>query len=173
MHATWSAHDSASHQPPSGAQTQMDQLPSESFAFAKTGVRVLESGEVAKENLENHAVSFDAAVGKTPVTSVSLLIGQSKSLGPCNLKGWGRECSVTTTSVQFSHSVPQLCPTLRTHELQHARPPNSRSSPKLTCIKSVMPSSHLILCCPLLLSPIPPSIRVFSNESTLRMRWPN
>src|SRR5574339_504835 len=40
-------------------------------------------------------------------------------------------------------------------------------------IKSVMPSSHLILCSPLLLlSPIPPSIRVFSNESTLRMRWP-
>ena len=40
-------------------------------------------------------------------------------------------------------------------------------------IKSVMPSSHLILCCPLLLlPPIPPSIRVFSNESTLHMRWP-
>ena len=40
-------------------------------------------------------------------------------------------------------------------------------------IVSVMPSSHLILCCPLLLLlPIPPSIRVFSNESTLRMRWP-
>ena len=40
-------------------------------------------------------------------------------------------------------------------------------------IKSVMPSSHLIFCCPrLLLSPIPPSIRVFSNESTLQMRWP-
>ena len=40
-------------------------------------------------------------------------------------------------------------------------------------IKSVMPSSHLILCCPLLiLPPIPPSNRVFSNESTLRMRWP-
>ena len=50
---------------------------------------------------------------------------------------------------------------------------NSRSSPKLVCIKSVMPSSHLILCCPLLLlPPIPPSIRVFSNESALRMRWP-
>ena len=51
---------------------------------------------------------------------------------------------------------------------------NSRSSPKLMCIKSVMPSSHLILCCPLLLCPqsLPPSIRVFSNESTLRMRWP-
>ena len=40
------------------------------------------------------------------------------------------------------------------------------------CMESVMPSSHLILCCPLLLPPIPPSIRVFSNESTLRMRWP-
>ena len=44
---------------------------------------------------------------------------------------------------------------------------------KLMSIKLVMPSSHLILCCPLLLlPPIPPSIRVFSNESTLRMRWP-
>jgi len=50
---------------------------------------------------------------------------------------------------------------------------NSQSSCKLTSIESVMPSSHLILCHPLLLlSPIPPSIRVFSNESTLCMRWP-
>ena len=50
---------------------------------------------------------------------------------------------------------------------------NSRSSLKLKSIESVMPSSHLILCQPLLLLPsIPPSIRVFSNESTLRMRWP-
>ena len=48
-----------------------------------------------------------------------------------------------------------------------------RSSPRLTSIESVMPSSHLILCRPLLfLPPIPSSIRVFSNESTLRMRWP-
>ena len=50
---------------------------------------------------------------------------------------------------------------------------NSQSSLKLTSIELVMPSSHLILCRPLLLLPsIPPSIRVFSNESTLRMRWP-
>ena len=50
---------------------------------------------------------------------------------------------------------------------------NSWSSLKLTSIESVMPSSHLILCHPLfLLPPIPPSFRVFSNESTLRMRWP-
>ena len=47
------------------------------------------------------------------------------------------------------------------------------SSLKLTSIESVMPSSHLILCRPLiLLPPIPPSIRIFSNESTLCMRWP-
>ena len=50
---------------------------------------------------------------------------------------------------------------------------NSLSSLRLTFIESVMPSSHLILCYPLLLlPPIPPSIKVFSNESTLRMRWP-
>ena len=50
---------------------------------------------------------------------------------------------------------------------------NSRSLLKLMSIESVMPSNHLILCCPLLLfPPIPPSIRVFSNESTLHMRWP-
>ena len=50
---------------------------------------------------------------------------------------------------------------------------NSRSSLRLMSIESVMPSSHLILCHPLLLlPPIPPSIRVFSNESALRIRWP-
>ena len=50
---------------------------------------------------------------------------------------------------------------------------NSRSSPKFMSIESVMPSSHLIFCRPLcFLPPIPPSIRVFSNESTLHMRWP-
>ena len=50
---------------------------------------------------------------------------------------------------------------------------SSRSSPKLLSIELVMPSNHLILCHPLLLPPlIFPSIRVFSNESTVRMRWP-
>ena len=78
---------------------------------------------------------------------------------------------------QFSsvHSVESK--SLRPHESQHARPPcpspNSQSSLRLTSTESVMPSNHLILCRPLLLlPPIPPSIRVFSNESTLRMRWP-
>ena len=78
------------------------------------------------------------------------------------------------SSVQFSHSV--MSDSLRPHELQHDESlsiTNSRSSLKLTSIKLVMPSSHLILCCLLLLlPPIPPSIRVFSNESTLHMRWP-
>ena len=50
---------------------------------------------------------------------------------------------------------------------------NTRSLPKLMSIESVMPSSHLILCRPLLLlPPVPSSIRVFSSESTLHMRWP-
>ena len=50
---------------------------------------------------------------------------------------------------------------------------NSQSSLRFTSIESVMPSSHVILCRPLLLlPPIPPIIRIFSNESTLRMRWP-
>ena len=50
---------------------------------------------------------------------------------------------------------------------------NSRSLLKLMSIESVMPSNHLILCCPLLLPPsMSPSIRVFSNESVLRIRWP-
>ena len=51
---------------------------------------------------------------------------------------------------------------------------NSRNPPKAMSTESVIPSSHLILCCPLLLLPsIFPSIRVFSNESALRIRWPN
>ena len=50
---------------------------------------------------------------------------------------------------------------------------NYQSSPRFRSIESVMPSGHLILCRPLLLlPPIPPSIRVFSSESTLHMRWP-
>ena len=75
---------------------------------------------------------------------------------------------------QFS-SVAQSCPTL-CDPMNHSMPgppsiTNSQSSLRLTSIESVMPSSHLILCHPLLLlPPIPPSITVFSNESTLRMR---
>ena len=84
--------------------------------------------------------------------------------------------NLTKSSDQFS-SVAQLCPTpcapwITAHQASLSIT-NSRSSLRLTSIESVMPSSHLILCrALLLLLPIPPSIRVFSNESTLRMRWP-
>ena len=64
---------------------------------------------------------------------------------------------------------------LQPHELQHTRAPcpSTPSLPKLMYIESVMPSNHLILCRPLLLLPsISPSIRVFSNESALHIRWP-
>ena len=76
---------------------------------------------------------------------------------------------------QFS-SIAQSCPTL-CDPMNCSMPglpiPNSQSSLKLMSVESVMPSSHLILCRPLLLLPsLPPSIKVFSNESTLRMRWP-
>ena len=77
-------------------------------------------------------------------------------------------------SVQFSHSVVSNSATPWIAALQASLSiTNSRSSLRLTSIESVMPSSHLILSSPLLLlPPIPPSIRVFSNESALHMRWP-
>ena len=78
------------------------------------------------------------------------------------------------SSVQFSCSVvsDSATPWITARQASLSIS-NSWSSPKLMCIESVMPSSHLILCRPLLLlPPIPPSIRVFSNESTLRVRWP-
>ena len=78
--------------------------------------------------------------------------------------------------LQFSsvaQSYPTLCNTwIAAHQASQSIT-NSWSSLRLTSIESVMPSSHLIRCRPLLLlPPIPPSIRVFSNESTLHMRWP-
>ena len=79
------------------------------------------------------------------------------------------------SSVQSSRSVMSY--SLRPHELQHARPPCPSPTPRVhpnPCPSSqVMPSNHLILYHPLLHLPsIPPSIRVFSNESALHMRWP-
>ena len=78
------------------------------------------------------------------------------------------------SSVQFSRSI--VSDSLQPHELQHCRPPCPSPTPGVhsdSSIESVMPSSHLILGHPLLLLlPILPSIKVFSNESALRMRWP-
>ena len=87
-------------------------------------------------------------------------------------------CYIVGPSVQFSSVQPLsrvrliATPWIVAHQASLSIT-NSQSSLRLTSIESVMPSSHLILCCPLLLlPPIPPSVRVFSNESTLRMRWP-
>ena len=76
----------------------------------------------------------------------------------------------------FSRSV--MSDFLWRHELQHARLPCPSLSPRVclySCPLSLrwLPSNHLILCCPLLLLPsIYPSLRIFTNESTLRIRWP-
>ena len=74
----------------------------------------------------------------------------------------------------FSGSV--MSDSLQPHEPQHTRLPCPSLSPRVcsnSSIESVMPSNHLIFCCPLLLLPsVFPSIRVFSNESALHVRWP-
>jgi len=78
------------------------------------------------------------------------------------------------SSIQFSHSV--MSNSLWPHEPQHARPPcpsPTQSPAKPMSIESVMPSNQLMFFCPLLLLPsIFPSIKVFSNESALPIRWP-
>ena len=99
-----------------------------------------------------------------------------------DLVDWGNGFSLplwAKSTLFFSSvsSVAQLCPTLcdpmNCSTQACLSITNSRSSLKLMSIESVMPSSHLILCHPLLLlPPIPLSIRVYSNESTLCMRWP-
>ena len=84
------------------------------------------------------------------------------------------DCIFCHFKVRFSRSV--VSDSLRPHEPQHARPRCPPPTPRVhsrISIELVMPSNHLILCCPLLLLPsIFPSIRVFSNESALHIRWP-
>ena len=87
----------------------------------------------------------------------------------------GRIFPLLFSSVQFSLSV--VSDSLRPHRLQHARLPCPTLTPRVYShsgpLSRVMPSNHLILCLPLLFQPsIFPSIKVFSNESDLRIRWP-
>ena len=109
-------------------------------------------------NLGTHRPEFNVLFGKFVI-----------SAGRCLEDGQGSD---------QIRSVAQPCPTL-CDPMNHSMPglpviTNSRSSLKLMSIESVMPSSHLILCRPLLLlPPIPPSIRVFYYESTLHLRLPN
>ena len=121
------------------------------------------------------AAEVDPAVDCLQPSSLQL---GSKSLLEGNLIRrplWLHNYVMTISSVQFSHSV--LSDSLRPHEPQHARlpcpSPTPGSPPKPMSIESMMPSNHLILCRPLLLLPsIFPSIRVFSSESALHIRWP-
>ena len=99
--------------------------------------------------------------------------GRLQSMGSQRVRLWLTDRVTDISSVQ-SLSRVQLFATPWTAARQASLSiTNSRSLPKLISIEPVMPSSHFILCHPLLLLPsIPPSITVFSNESTLRMRWP-
>ena len=99
---------------------------------------------------------------------------ENSSLVP-EMAGRHRRGAWQGCAVQFSRSV--VSNSLRPHEPQHTRPPcpspTPGAHPNPCPFESVMPSNHLILCCPLLLPPsIFPCIRVFSSESALRMRWP-
>ena len=96
--------------------------------------------------------------------SVSAIVSETNDFS----RWWGL---LFTSSVQFSRSVVSDSATPWITACQASL--SITNSLKLMSIESVMPSSHLILCRPLLLlPPIPPSIRVFSNKSSLRMRWP-
>ena len=98
--------------------------------------------------------------------------------GKMRIIAWEAPSQIAVNSVQFSSVQSLSCVQVFATPWITARQAslsisNSQSSLRLMSIESVMPSSHLILCRPLLLLPsIPPSIRVFSNESTLHMRWP-
>ena len=104
------------------------------------------------------------------VHRLSSRTSSSRTLLPPGCFSLVKRCfsSVQSLSHVWPFSTPWIAPRHASLSIT-----NSRGSPKLMFIESVMPSSHLIFCCPLLLlPPIPPSIRVFSNESTLHMRWP-
>ena len=111
-------------------------------------------------------VHLETAVIKINVAVTLLLLEQKH---PCKFL-----CSifcVQFTSIQSLSRVQLFATPLIAARQASLSITNSQSSSNLTSIESVMPSSHLILCHPLLLlPPIPPSIKVFSNESTLRMR---
>ena len=130
----------------------------------------IRTGPLVTGTLISHLVLLLLA----PAGLCLIACGLGPSLWSTMTRGGPKFFESLLTSVQFSRSV--MSDSLQPHELQHTRPPCSSPTPgvhKLTSIESVMPSSHLILCRPLLLlPPIPPSIRVFSNESALHIRWP-
>ena len=127
--------------------------------------------ETVKDREAWHAAIHGVSKSRTWLSDWTTIINEGKQNNP-NGPNRGK---TTISLVQLTRSV--LSDSLRLHESQQARPPCPSPTPGIhsdsTSIESVMPSSHLILCRPLLLlPPVPPSIRVFSNELALRMRWP-
>ena len=125
--------------------------------------------------LEWGAIAFSSTIRNYWITKWAedlnrYFIKEDVQMGNTHMKS---SISFQFSSVQLLSRVQLLATPWITARQASLSVTNSRSSPRLTSIESVMPSSHLILCRPLLLlPPIPPSIRAFSNESTLHMRWP-
>ena len=112
-----------------------------------------------------------------PTNSCSLnsvpLLRTSSNMWDAKVLKPGQLATVEYSSIQLLSHVPLFATPWITARQSSLSITNSQSSLRSTSIESVMPFSHLILCCPfIILAPIPPSVRVFSNESTLHMRWP-
>ena len=143
------------------------------------GLDELQAGiTIGRRNINNLRYADDTtlmAENKEELRSLLMRVKEESERAGLKLKKKLRSWHLSPfSSVQFSRSV--VSDSFRPHGLQHARPPcpsPTLSLPKLMSIESVMPSNHLILCCPLLLLPsIFLSFRVFSNESALHIRWP-
>ena len=133
--------------------------------------KIWRNGQQPEKLHTQHHLAQTASTHLFPSTSQTMQAGKRRS-GWNPVPGW-TSASYTLQSVQsLSHVRLSATPWIAAHQASLSIT-NSRSSLKLMSIESVMPSSHLNLCCPLFfLPPIPPSIRVFSNELALLIRWP-
>ena len=129
--------------------------------------------------MRNHSslrIQIERTLPSSHTRMVSMPILRSWTRKTHNSEHWiensGRSCIQFSSTQLLSHVRLFASPWITARQASWSIT-NSWSSLRLTSIKSVMPSSHVILCRPLLLRPpIPPTIRVFSRESTLCMRWP-
>jgi len=132
--------------------------------------------KIAGRNINNlryaHNTTFMAENEEELKSLLMKVKAESEKVGlKLNIQKTKIVLSSPISSVQFSRSV--MSDSLQPHESQHARPLCPSPTPGVHSDSRPSTSSHLILCHPLLLLPsIPPSIRVFSNESSLLMRWP-
>ena len=139
--------------------------------FSPGGQRIGASASASAEGLLTSSLRLSMRVR----VSLSLQRGEglfAKTKISCRPSPWSTH-RVQFSSVQFSHSVVSFATPWTAAHQAYLFITNSQSLLKLMSIESEMPSNHLILCCPLFLLPsIFPSIRVFSNESALHIRWP-